>query len=189
MKSDQNNDKRRIEFINAAEKLFKKNGVVDTTINSIVKELDVAKGLFYYYFKSKDDMIEAIADKYNETFVKAIKRSLNKSDYDERLALYIENVIVSFRQLWGNLHGENENIDLSILATRTFDEAKKIASNVLQELLQEGVDKDRLKISNISYYADMIISGIVELISHNESDLKEIQTFINELINQVRKEK
>ena len=38
-------------------------------------------------------------------------------------------------------------------------------------------------------YADMIISGIVELISHNESDLKEIQTFINELINQVRKEK
>ena len=189
MIDDQNNERRRIEFIDVAEKLFKKNGIVDTTINSIVKEMDVAKGLFYYYFKSKDDMIEAISEKYNETFVKGIKRSLNKSDYDERLTLYLENVIISFRQLWGNLHGENENIDLSILATRTFDEAKRIASNVLKDLLQEGVEKEKLKINNISYYSDMIISGIVELISHNESDLKEIQAFINELINQVRKEK
>ena len=50
-------EQRREEFINAAEKLFKENGVVETTVNAIVKELDVAKGLFYYYFKSKDDVI------------------------------------------------------------------------------------------------------------------------------------
>ena len=29
-------------------KLFKENGVVDTTINAIVKEMDVAKGLFFF---------------------------------------------------------------------------------------------------------------------------------------------
>ena len=40
-------EERRNEFMDAAEKLFKENGIVDTTINSIVKELDVAKGLFY----------------------------------------------------------------------------------------------------------------------------------------------
>ena len=54
--------------------------------------------------------------------------------------------------------------------------------------VQEGVEKEKLKINNISYYSDMIISGIVDLISHNESDLKEIKEFIKELMNQVRKE-
>ena len=188
MKQEHDNEERRLEFIDAAEKLFKENGIVQTTVNSIVKEVDVAKGLFYYYFKSKDDVIEAISEKYNKVFEKAIQKSLESTDYDERLNAFLENVIVSFRQMWGNLHGENENIDLSILATKTFDEAKKMASTILQELLQEGVDTNRLNIKNISYYSDMIISGIVDLISHNESDLKEIKEFIKELMNQVRKE-
>lgn len=181
-------EERRSEFIDAAERLFKKKGIVNTTVNSIVKEVDVAKGLFYYYFKSKDDVIEAIADKYNRVFVKGIQKALSNSDYDERLEDYIRNVIISFRQLWGNLHGENENIDLSILATKTFDEAKQMASQVLQDLLKEGVETNRLNIKNISYYSDMIISGIVDLISREDSDLKEIEQFIQELINQVRKE-
>ena len=43
-------DERRNEFVDAAEKLFQENGIVDTTINAIVKEMNVAKGLFYYYF-------------------------------------------------------------------------------------------------------------------------------------------
>ena len=45
MKDIKDTDERRNEFIDAAEKLFKENGIVDTTINAIVKEMDVAKGL------------------------------------------------------------------------------------------------------------------------------------------------
>ena len=46
------------------KKLFKENGIVDTTINSIVREMDVAKGLFYYYFKSKQDIYLATIEQY-----------------------------------------------------------------------------------------------------------------------------
>ena len=52
MPENKDNEERKNEFIDAAEKLFKENGIVETTISSIVKEMDVAKGLFYYYFKS-----------------------------------------------------------------------------------------------------------------------------------------
>ena len=45
MKDIKDTDERRNEFIDAAEKLFKENGIVDTTINAIVKEMDVAKGV------------------------------------------------------------------------------------------------------------------------------------------------
>ena len=68
VQENRDSEERRNEFVAAAEKLFKENGIVDTTINSIVKEMDVAKGLFYYYFKSKDDVVEAISEKYNEMF-------------------------------------------------------------------------------------------------------------------------
>jgi hypothetical protein len=49
MPNNQDIEQRKQEFVDAAEKLFKKNGIVDTTISAIVKEMDVAKGLFYYY--------------------------------------------------------------------------------------------------------------------------------------------
>ena len=58
MAETKDSEERRNEFVEAAEKLFREHGIVDTTINSIVKEMNVAKGLFYYYFKSKDDVID-----------------------------------------------------------------------------------------------------------------------------------
>ena len=76
MQEGKSNDDRRDEFVDAAEKLFKENGIVDTTISSIVKEMDVAKGLFYYYFKSKDDVIDAISDRYNKAFSETMKKSM-----------------------------------------------------------------------------------------------------------------
>ena len=85
-------EQRREEFINAAEKLFKENGVVETTVNAIVKELDVAKGLFYYYFKSKDDVIEAISKKYNDSFKKSIMAHSSANNYDEELNEYKANL-------------------------------------------------------------------------------------------------
>ena len=64
----------------AAERLFRKNGIVDTTVNSIVKEMNVAKGLFYYYFNSKDDVIEAISEKYSQAFNAMMQQSLDQQN-------------------------------------------------------------------------------------------------------------
>src|SRR5699024_795245 len=35
-----------------------------TTINNILSEIDIAKGTFYYYFKSKEDVMDAIIDRF-----------------------------------------------------------------------------------------------------------------------------
>lgn len=188
MKEPKDNEVRRSEFIDAAEKLFRENGIVDTTVNSIVKELDVAKGLFYYYFKSKDDVIEAISEKYNRDFKQAIQRSLDPSnDFEDRLNGFLENTIVSFRTLWDNLQGKNETIDLTILSTRSLDEAKQTASEKLSELLKEGNELKRMNIPNPEYFAKMIVSGIADLAGQAESDLREIKKMIDELIGKAGK--
>ena len=189
MSENRDTEERRTEFIEAAEKLFKKNGIVDTTISAIVKEMDVAKGLFYYYFKSKDDVIDAICDKYNREFRRTIQRSLNDGSFDERLDQFIENSIISFRNMWNNLHGEVDNIDLSILSSRSLEDAKETAADALRQLLEEGNRMNRINIRKPKYYADIIIGGIADLVSRNETDIEEIKEIIKDLIIRSGREK
>ena len=55
-------EERRAEMIEAAAKLFVAQGFVRTSVAEIVAAVDVAKGLFYYYFTSKDDMVKAVVE-------------------------------------------------------------------------------------------------------------------------------
>lgn len=53
-------DARRKDILATAEKLFHEKGYAKTTINDILKKQNIAKGTFYYYFKSKDEVVDAI---------------------------------------------------------------------------------------------------------------------------------
>ena len=57
-------DTRRRELIDTAERLFLEKGYNETTISDIVRTASVAQGTFYYYFKTKADVLDAIADDY-----------------------------------------------------------------------------------------------------------------------------
>ncbi|MCK9442467.1 MAG: TetR/AcrR family transcriptional regulator [Methanothrix sp.] len=56
-------EERRQELIDTAERLFMENGYEHTAISDIVKELNVAQGTLYYYFRSKEDILEAVVEK------------------------------------------------------------------------------------------------------------------------------
>jgi AcrR family transcriptional regulator len=55
-------EERRAEMVAAASKLFVQQGFVRTSVAEIVSAVDVAKGLFYYYFTTKDDMVKAVVE-------------------------------------------------------------------------------------------------------------------------------
>jgi AcrR family transcriptional regulator len=55
-------DERRSELIASAQKLFYSKGYERTAVSDIVDELGVAKGTFYYYFDSKQTIMEAMVD-------------------------------------------------------------------------------------------------------------------------------
>jgi len=57
-------EERRAEMVAAASKLFAQQGFVRTSVAEIVAAVDVAKGLFYYYFTTKDDMVKAVVEGY-----------------------------------------------------------------------------------------------------------------------------
>lgn len=179
---------RRNEFVDAAERLFQQNGIVDTTISSIVKEMDVAKGLFYYYFKSKDDVIDAISEKYNQVFREMLNAAMDQESYESRLRQFVHNSVISFRDLNNKLQGKGGTVDLTALSSRSIEEAKQEAIKALTQLLEEGNDIGELTITHARYYANILVSGIVELISENEADDEEIMFIIYDLIERAGKD-
>jgi AcrR family transcriptional regulator len=57
-------EERRKELIDIAEQLFIKKGYEQTAVSDIVKKVKVAQGTFYYYFNSKEEILDVIIEKY-----------------------------------------------------------------------------------------------------------------------------
>lgn len=51
---------RQAEILKTAGELFKNLGYVNTTVEAIIQQVGIAKGTFYYYFKSKEDILDAL---------------------------------------------------------------------------------------------------------------------------------
>lgn len=85
-------DVRRLEILRAAEELFEHDGYTKTPVESIIKKAGIAKGTFYYYFKAKKDILEALVDEIGsemEAYFKSIIERDNLSTI-EKLQLIIK---------------------------------------------------------------------------------------------------
>jgi len=51
---------RKGEILDAAENLFAAKGYEAATVNDILETVQIAKGTFYYHFKSKEDVLDGI---------------------------------------------------------------------------------------------------------------------------------
>lgn len=55
-------DTRRQEIITAAQNRFATQGYTKTAVETIIQDVGIAKGTFYYYFKGKQDILKAIVE-------------------------------------------------------------------------------------------------------------------------------
>ena len=63
---------RRDEIMAAAQNLFLTQGIANTSIDQIAQGAEVAKGTFYLYFTSKDDVRAALAARFEEEMLAKI---------------------------------------------------------------------------------------------------------------------
>lgn len=59
--------------MDAAEQLFVEKGYEHTSASDIIRKVGVAQGTFYYYFKSKDEILNAVIDRYIERYAELVK--------------------------------------------------------------------------------------------------------------------
>jgi AcrR family transcriptional regulator len=86
----------RRRILDAATRLFYRQGIKHTGVNQIIEEAAVAKASFYQYFPSKDDLIIACLDYYNAAIsrvvVRIVERCSSLSRFFERWAHFIKRI-------------------------------------------------------------------------------------------------
>jgi AcrR family transcriptional regulator len=85
--------------MNAAKRLFLKQGVAPTTIEQITSGADVAKGTFYLYFSSKDDVLAALGERFGQDHLAKIKAAVGikpENDWQGKLATWAKACATSY---------------------------------------------------------------------------------------------
>jgi AcrR family transcriptional regulator len=76
-----NPEKRRQEIIDCAHSLFTEKGYEQTSIENIIDAAQIAKGTFYYYFKSKKDLLTEISKQISRKMYDFIEKLLNTESF------------------------------------------------------------------------------------------------------------
>jgi AcrR family transcriptional regulator len=90
---------RRGELMDAAQRLFLKQGVGPTTIDQITSGADVAKGTFYLHFSSKEDLLSALGEQFAEQHLIHLKTALatvSEADWTVKLATWAEACVTFY---------------------------------------------------------------------------------------------
>lgn len=101
---------KRDEIIRAAMECFLENGYNGTSVRSIMKQAGGEIGLFYYYFKSKDDVFDKVLDLFFAEYQENFARIAGSSFRDPYRALsrffeYMKAETIRFRERYAaNMH-------------------------------------------------------------------------------------
>lgn len=68
---------RKQQILGAAKNLFARRGFFDTQISDIIKEAGIARGTFYQYFESKEDIFKKLMDIFLNDFKEVIFKNVS----------------------------------------------------------------------------------------------------------------
>ncbi|ARK29322.1 TetR/AcrR family transcriptional regulator [Halalkalibacter krulwichiae] len=171
--------------------LFGKNGFTETSIQDIVEALGVTKGTFYYYYKSKEELLMEIHLRYIDDLILGQKEILEKKlSTEEKLyqivymiMKYIEGHGQSARVFFREMQHLNEEHLKDIFSKR--DKFRKGLNNVIQEGIDTGEFRQDLNVNIVS----LAILGAVNWSYHwfdpkGELDEKTVSTiYIDFMLN------
>ncbi|MEH7458537.1 TetR/AcrR family transcriptional regulator [Bacillus sp. JJ1127] len=66
-------EERRNEILDAADELFGRKGFDGTSTNDILEKVGIARGTLYHHFKSKEDIMDALIERYTVRILGAAK--------------------------------------------------------------------------------------------------------------------
>jgi TetR/AcrR family transcriptional repressor of nem operon len=79
-------EQRRADLLDAGRELFLAKGVAATSLDDITSRAGVSKGLFYLYFRSKDDLLTALHVQFSAELAERIRTATDTvADWPEKL--------------------------------------------------------------------------------------------------------
>lgn len=87
---DRERERHRREILEAAERIFGRNGYRATTVEAIAKEAEFAVGTLYKFFKGKEDIYSHVIEALFQRFMRECEESvLSIDDPEEAIAALI----------------------------------------------------------------------------------------------------
>lgn len=141
MRTVKHPEERKNDILNAAEMLFSTKGYQQTTIIDILKAVGIAKGTFYYYFKSKEEVMDAIIDKIIKADIIMAKRIASDPDLpviDKLFRIIMEQSPKQGSTKQGMIEQFHQPSNAE-MHQKSLIKAIKELSPVLADVIQQGV--------------------------------------------------
>lgn len=171
------NDSKIDIILNSAEQLMCNNK--DITVDMIAKNAGIAKGSIYYYFKSKDEIIDALIERSYSSAIREYFNSIKKSTTTfEKIKTLFRSVLKE--EFWD----KRKNIILSlhlkddiVIHHKMMITAVKVLSPLLTALLAEGKSDGSIKTESPKESAEMIVAMLTFLLDSKlfPSDIESIE--------------
>ncbi|MFP4589363.1 MAG: TetR/AcrR family transcriptional regulator [Candidatus Acetothermia bacterium] len=139
---------REEELLKAAGELFLQKGYEDTSVNSIVKSIGVSKGTFYYYFDSKEDLVDDLVEKISEPIYRKIDAIISDDSFSavEKLnRIFTESTQIKLankeqvRRIFSLVY-KPENLQLrNKIQNRTVEKSAKKTVKIIKQGVEEGI--------------------------------------------------
>jgi AcrR family transcriptional regulator len=152
---------RRKEIMDMAERLFMTSGYEETSVNAIVERLSIAKGTFYHYFSSKEEILGAILERYMDNFAIGLKSIYENTEIEpiEKIKIVLRHLIMPDSQnesLTRNVRDDRDAKLHSALSDKFYNTFKPIVVGVLRE----GIEKGAFKMKYPEEIAEVLMLGV-----------------------------
>lgn len=182
------NDERDIKenIIAVARSIFTRFGFKKTTVDEIAKAAHKGKSSIYYYFKSKEEIFEAVAEKEAGELKEELAKAVNReSAPQKKMRAYVITRMQAMNRL-ANLYSAFkdeylENYGFIERLRRNYDQYE---IEMYKEILKAGIDQGVFQIKDLDLTAFVIVIAAKGLEYHwaLEKDLGKIEKSIDELL-------
>lgn len=158
-------EKTKQNIIRAARALFDDKGIIKASVNDIVKRAGVAKGTFYLYFETKDDVVRAIILESLDPLGRMLQSLPSMPVSKDAIAAFIDRMTEALKERANLLHMMHQARFLSYIGTDFFME--DLIAGFLTPIriwLDRGVQEGILDIPDTGFFAYYIFTSFHEMI-------------------------
>ncbi|MFC1481257.1 TetR/AcrR family transcriptional regulator [Candidatus Neomarinimicrobiota bacterium] len=148
---------RRQEFLDVARELFYMKGYEETSVNDILKILDLSKGTFYHYFKSKEELLDELVVHLTKDILDIIDKYIDDPAIDAITKL---NKIY---EISGSYKAANKDLIMTLMRTMYSDKnirmrlkmnryAMEVIAPIMVRIINQGIEEG---VFNTNYPEDM----------------------------------